>query len=60
MLNTHCQCYHCIDSTLSSISMNAPKKAHQKLRKDCKYSNEELQQILPLKNIFIDANMVPQ
>ena len=40
--------------------MDAPKKAHQKLQKDCKYSNEELQQILLFKNIFIDANTVPQ
>ena len=60
MLNTHCQCYHHINSTLSSISMNALKKAHQKLWKDCKYSHEELQQILPFKNMFIDANTVPQ
>ena len=40
--------------------MNAPEKAHQKLQKDCKYGNEELQQILPFKNMFIDANTVPQ
>ena len=60
MLNTCCQCYHCIDSTLSSISVNAPEKAHQKLWKNCKYSNKELQQILPFKNMFIDANTVPQ
>ena len=36
--------------------MNAPKKSQEKIHKDCKYSNEELEQILPFKNIFIEAD----
>ena len=40
--------------------MNAPEKSQKGICKDCKYSNEELEQILPFKNIFIGTDMVSQ
>ena len=40
--------------------MNAPENSHKKLRKDCKYNAEELQQILPFKSSFIKATTIPE
>ena len=60
MFSTRCQCYHGLYCTPSSIRMNAPEKSQKKTCKDCKYSNEELEQILPFKNIFIEADTVSQ
>ena len=37
--------------------MNLP---HQKLCRDCTYNAKELEQILPFKNIFIEANTIPE
>jgi hypothetical protein len=45
---------------LASIAMNASENTRHKIRKDCKYKSEELDQILPFKQIFINADTVPQ
>ena len=34
--------------------------SHQNPRKDCKYNAKELKQILSFKNIFINANTIPE
>ena len=40
--------------------MNNTENALKKLRKDCKYSAEELEQIVPFKEIFIKAKTIPE
>ena len=40
--------------------MNPLNNSRQSPCKDCKYNAKELEQILPFKNIFINANTIPE
>ena len=46
--------------TLWITMMNPPNNSRQNPHKDCKYNAKELEQILPFKNIFINANTIPE
>ena len=40
--------------------MNLAEHSQPKLRKDCTYNAQELEQILPFKNMFIQASAIPE
>jgi hypothetical protein len=52
--------YTLLLSTIFSLTMTPATNSQQRPRKDCTYNAKELEQILPFKNMFIEASTIPE